>query len=83
MRVKNTSQQHGKGAHLGVGHDGMHGTGEGHGLHFADFPPVRTDFEPIEGGARLHVLAVNDGDIRVVRERLNERLPQLQTGKCD
>jgi hypothetical protein len=83
LRVKNTSEQHGKGAHRGVGHNGTHGTGEGHGMHFSDFPPVHTDFEVVDGGARLHVLAVSEGDVRVVRERLNERLPQLQTGKCD
>lgn len=81
-RVKNVAAQHGAGAHKGPGHDGEHGTGEGHGFHFSEMPPVETSFQPIDGGAKLHVLANESADVRAVQERMWNRMPFIAAGQC-
>ena len=81
-QVKNVAAQHGPGAHMGPGHDGEHGSGDGHGIHFSDMPPVETTFQPIDGGARLHVLANEPSDVRAVQTQMWSRVEHLAAGQC-
>lgn len=81
-RVRHVSMQHGAGAHKGPGHHGAHGSGDGHGIHFSDMPPVVTTFQETEGGARLHVLANEPADVRALQTRMWTRIEQVASGEC-
>ncbi len=82
MRVEHIAKQHGPGAHLGPGHDGQHGSGDGHGIHLSDLPPVETSFQSIEGGARLQILATESSDVSEVQERMRAPLQRVATSQC-
>jgi len=82
-RVWDIAEQYGPGAHRGSGHDGTHGDGGGHGLRLSELPPINTSFQSWDAGARLHVLAVSDSDVRQVQIRMYERVEQAAAGKCE
>jgi hypothetical protein len=82
-RVLEVSAVHGAGAHRGVGHEGEHGIGQGHGLHLGDLPPMSAAFEEVPGGARLQLAAIDPEHASTVRDEVRRRASSMQNRVCD
>jgi len=83
QRAKDSAAMYGPGAHRGMGHRGMHGDGQRHGLGLATLSvPVRAIEEDIEEGARIHVTPVRAADRDRMRGALLARAENAQTGSC-
>lgn len=81
-RALDVSAAHGPGAHLGVGHNGEHGSGQGHGLHLSDLPPMSIAFEEIPNGATLRFTPIEPDQTTTVRQELRRRADFIQTTEC-
>jgi hypothetical protein len=83
MRVRDAGEQHGTGAKAGAGHEGRHATGGEHGLQPMSLPPMRTEVEEVERGARLRLLPIDPADVDKLRSRVRERAAKMSASRCD
>ena len=81
-RVRDQAAIHGPDAHLGTGHGGVHGTGQGHGMRLWDMPAREASAVDIDGGARLHVVASDAAHVAELRARVRERVATLDSHDC-
>ncbi len=83
LRVRDAAEQHGTGAKLGAGHEGRHATGGEHGLQPMSLPPMRTDVDDVERGARLRITPIDPADLDKLRSRVRERAAKMSASRCD
>lgn len=74
---------YGPGAHRGVGHDGVHGRGEHHGLGLSQLGvPVEAQARDTPEGARISVRPKVATDLEKMRSALREREARTRSGEC-
>lgn len=81
-RVREAAKAHGPGAHEGLGHEGLHGMGQRHGLRLWDMPPVQTTVTDVDRGARLRLVAIDASRTDALRTAMHERAPHVAAGEC-
>ena len=82
-RARDAAAMYGPGSHMGLGHDGMHGKGERHGLGLVHLGvPVNAIAEDTPEGARIIVWPKRQEDLGKMRAALEERERRTRTGKC-
>jgi hypothetical protein len=82
-RAQDAAAMYGPGAHRGLGHDGVHGGGEKHGLGLAHLGvEVHAEAEDTPDGARITVRPVVASDLERMRKALHEREERARSGKC-
>jgi hypothetical protein len=81
-RVRDQAAIHGPDAHLGTGHGGVHGTGQGHGMRLWDMPAREASVVEVDTGARLHVVASDGAHVAELRARVRERVATLDSHDC-
>ncbi len=82
-RAIDASAMYGPGAHMGLGHHGVHGRGERHGLGLAHLGvPVLAIPEYTPDGARIMIWPKEPKDLAKMRAALVEREERARTGKC-
>jgi hypothetical protein len=79
-RVRDAAAMHGPQAHLGLGHAGQHGLGQGHGLRLTDMPVGRAAVEDVELGARLRLDAVDGARVGELRSLIRTRIDDIRLG---
>ena len=85
-RVAEAAKLHGPGAHMGPGHLGQHGHGEGddHGLKLYDLPPLQTPaVDDVENGATIHLAPEDPADLVTLRSRVRDRVRSLDAACAD
>jgi hypothetical protein len=82
-RARDAAAMYGPGAHRGLGHDGVHGRGDRHGLGLAHLGvPVLAEEQDTPEGARITVRPVLTADLDRMRKALREREERTRSGKC-
>jgi hypothetical protein len=81
-RANDAAAQHGPGQKVGAGHEGRHGEGGTHGLQLLQAPPAYSVASDIEGGARIHLTAVDANDRDALRTKLRERAARMNEAPC-
>lgn len=81
-RVRDQAAIHGPEAHLGTGHGGVHGTGQGHGMRLWDMPAREAFVVELADGARLHVVASDAAQVADLRARVRQRVATLDSRDC-
>jgi len=81
-RVHDQADMHGPDAHLGAGHEGVHGAAQGHGMRLWDMPVQRAKEVDIEGGARLVVVASDPAHVNELRTKVRERVARFDARDC-
>jgi hypothetical protein len=81
-RARDAAAQCGPGSKLGQGHAGKHGEGGTHGLQMMQAPPAYSGAVDIEGGARIHFVAVDPADVELLRAKLRERADRMNATSC-
>ena len=81
-RVAYQIGQNGPERREGPGHDGKHGSADGHGLRLWEMPPSRAIIEETPDGAKLHVKPLADGDLPVLVAKMRERIRALEEKDC-
>jgi hypothetical protein len=78
-RVQHAANMYGP-RKAGVGHDGQHGSGGHHGLMPMQMPPAYALAEDVDGGMKLRLFPVDEGDLAAIRGRARERAIAMWNG---
>lgn len=81
-RVHHAAEGFGPGARQGVGHDGKHRHGGGHGLKPSQLPPYDAVVEDVHGGALLRLFPKADADRDALRAKVHARADEMNRA-CD
>jgi len=83
VRARDAAMAHGPGSHTGLGHDGEHLQGHGHGLKLSEAPRANVSVEDIDSGTRLRLVAVDPAARDALRARIHQRVEELRATPCD
>jgi hypothetical protein len=83
-RARDAASMQGTGARKGRGHEGQHHLGRhGHGLWLTSLPPAEAHVEDVDGGVRIHLVALVPAQIDALRAGARERAERVNRASCD
>jgi hypothetical protein len=82
-RARDVAAMYGHGAHRGLGHNGKHGDGAGHGLRLAELRSMVSAVETdIPDGATIRVTPLDPAKVAEVQSDVGARAERAQWGDC-
>lgn len=82
LRARHAGSVHGPDARVGLGHDGKHGEGGGHGLQAFQLPPFDATVFDIESGVVIALMPVDAADGPVLVERVANGVHRMNATPC-